>query len=183
MLIDVNSNSFTSKKSHLFSNDPNDSQTAVMQRSRLELPIAKMVSNTAPPPSVVMRILDRNGRDAQVVGLGDELTLMIELRDPSSAFGIFARNLYARSANGESLFLIDNSGCPTDAIIFPALKPDARGSKALSSTFKAFRFPSTGIVNFEVQVRFCQDKCEPVKCASGHESFGRRRRRRETVQP
>lgn len=48
----------------------------------------------------------------------------------------------------------------------------------MSSTFKAFRFPSTGIVNFEVQVRFCQDKCENVKCATGGDSYGRRRRRR-----
>lgn len=82
-------------------------------RTRLEQPISSVVTNTAPPPSVVMRILDRSGRDAQVVGLGDELVLRIELRDPSTAFAIFARNLYARSSTGESLFLIDNNGLVT----------------------------------------------------------------------
>lgn len=146
-------------------------------RTRLEHPITSVVTNTAPPPAVVMRILDRSGQDAQIVGLGDELTLKLELRDPQSAFAIFARNLYARSSNGESLFLIDNAGCPTDPAIFPALQTDMRDQKSLSSTFKAFRFPSTGIVNFEVQIRFCQERCQPVRCASGFDSFGRRRKR------
>lgn len=98
-----------SKKSHLFQNDPLDS-SLLNARTRSETPIASVVTNTAPPPSVLMRVLDRTRRDAQVVGLGDEITLSIELRDPSSAFGLFARNLYARSSNGESLFLIDNNG-------------------------------------------------------------------------
>lgn len=79
-------------------------------RSRLERPISSVVTNTAPPPSVLMRMVDKTGRDAQIVGLGDELTLRIELRDISTAFAISARNLYARSANGESLFLIDSQG-------------------------------------------------------------------------
>jgi hypothetical protein len=146
-------------------------------RTRLEHPITSIVTNTAPPPAVMMRILDRSGHDAQIVGLGDELVLRIELKDPSSAFAIFARNLYARSSNGESLFLIDNTGCPTDPAIFPALQVDLRDKRSLYSTFKAFRFPSTGVVNFEVQIRFCQERCEPVKCTTGSESFGKRRKR------
>lgn len=182
------------KKSYLYSgidsivSGPDSSYGSA--RTRLDSPISSVVTNTAPPPAVFMRILDASGKDASVVSLGDELTLQIELRDPTAAFGIFARNLYARSSNGESLFLLDNTGCPTDSLIFPSLKLDPKGSKALSSTFKAFRFPSSGIVNFEVQVRFCQDKCDPVKCTSSssglntinfgqtseNESFGRRRR-------
>ncbi|KAK8781129.1 hypothetical protein V5799_017528 [Amblyomma americanum] len=138
--------------------------------------ITSVVTNTAPPPNVVMRILDPSGRDAGVVGLGDELTLRIEIQEPGSAFAIFARNLYARSSNGESLFLIDSLGCPVDPSIFPALRPDYRLPGALFANFKAFRFPSSGMVNFEVQIRFCQDRCDPVHCQSGMESFGRRRR-------
>lgn len=83
------------------------------ERTRLtsEPPVTSLVTNTAAPPSVIMRILDRTQKDATIVGMGDELTLQIELRDPTqSAFGIFARNLYARSTNGESLFLLDNTG-------------------------------------------------------------------------
>lgn len=51
----------------------------------------------------------RNGQEAAVVGLGEELQLRIEI-DPTSAFGIFARNLEARTDNGELLTLIDNVG-------------------------------------------------------------------------
>lgn len=174
------------KKSYLYSNEnsPMLEGSISAARTRVEPAIPSVVANSAPPPSVIMRILDRTGKDAQVVGLGDELTLQIELRDPSSAFGLFARNLYARSSNGESLFLLDNTGCPTDPVIFPALQLNPIGTKALSTNFKAFRFPSSGIVNFEVQVRFCQDKCDPVKCPGSansyavSESYGRRRRRR-----
>ena len=176
------------KKSYLYSNEnsPMLDGSVSAARTRVEPAIPSVVANSAPPPSVIMRILDRSGKDAQVVGLGDELTLQIELRDPSSAFGLFARNLYARSSNGESLFLLDNTGCPTDPVIFPALQLNPMGTKALSTNFKAFRFPSSGIVNFEVQVRFCQDKCEPVKCPGSansyaiSESYGRRRRRRRS---
>lgn len=143
---------------------------------------ATVVANTAAPPSIVMRILDHTGHDAQVVSLGDDLKLRIELKDQKeSAFAMFARNLYARSSNGESLFLIDNQGCPVDPSVFPALNLDPSDNRSLYSKFKAFRFPATGVVNFEVQIRFCQEFCEPIKCAqsNGHgNSFGRRRRRR-----
>ncbi|XP_022252165.1 uncharacterized protein LOC106468151 [Limulus polyphemus] len=138
--------------------------------------ISSIVTNTAPPPNVAMRILDPSGRDAHVVGLGDEIELRIDLTDPSTAFAIFARNLYARSSNGESLFLIDSNGCPTDPTIFPALQLNLRDQKSLIGKFKAFRFPSTGRVNFEVQIRFCQDRCDPVRCANNVQSYGRRKR-------
>ena len=123
-----------------------------------------------------MRIVDHSGHDANAVGLGDELTLVIEIRDPESAFGIFARNLYARSSTGESLFLIDDRGCPVSATVFPALEPEFNNYKVLKSTFKAFRFPASGVVNFEVQIRFCQERCEPVQCHSSRDSYGRKRR-------
>jgi len=83
----------------------------VNAKSRVEQSVMSMVTNTAPPPNVIMRILDRSGQDAQIVSLGDELTMKIELVDPSSsAFALSARNLYARGFNGESLYLIDNHG-------------------------------------------------------------------------
>ncbi|KAG8201928.1 hypothetical protein JTE90_027405 [Oedothorax gibbosus] len=144
--------------------------------TRFQVPVTAIVTNTAPPPNLVMRVLDRTGRDAGVVGLGDELMLRIELREPASTLAIFARNLYARSKNGESLFLIDSTGCPTDPSIFPGLNLDARDRKTLFANFKAFRFPSTGLVNFEVQIRFCQDQCKPIRCSNNMESFGRKKR-------
>ncbi|OXA52939.1 Plasminogen [Folsomia candida] len=131
-------------------------------------------TNTAPTPNVRMRIVMRNGQDASVVGLGEELQLKVEI-DPSSAFGIFARNLEARTEYGELLTLIDNIGCPRDPNVFPGLEIE-RGTRNLFADFKAFRFPSTATVNFVATVQFCQDACQPVRCQAGLESFGRRRR-------
>ncbi|PSN46744.1 hypothetical protein C0J52_00892 [Blattella germanica] len=133
-----------------------------------------IVTNTAPTPNVRMRIVTRKGQEASVVGLGEELQLKIEI-DPSSAFGIFVRNLEARTDNGELLTLIDNVGCPRDHNIFPALQVE-RGARDLFADFKAFRFPSTATVNFVATVQFCQDVCEPIRCSNGVHSFGRRRR-------
>lgn len=50
----------------------------------MKAPLTAVVTNTAPPPNVAMRVLDRSGRDARAVGLGEELTLKIELREVSS---------------------------------------------------------------------------------------------------
>ena len=68
-----------------------------------------VVTNTAPTPSLRMRILSRNGQESRVVGLGELLTLRIEI-DPNSAFGITARNVEARTDNGEVMTLIDATG-------------------------------------------------------------------------
>lgn len=142
-----------------------------------------VISNKAPPPSVVLRILDQNGRDASMINLGDDLMLKIQMQmmdGKGSALGIFARNLAARSSNGESLLLIDSEGCPVDPQVFPALAVDQKDGRSLYSTFKAFRFPSSGLVNFEVQIRFCPERCQPIECNRSNQkllSYGRRRKR------
>nr|XP_045584142.1 uncharacterized protein LOC123746573 isoform X2 [Procambarus clarkii] len=138
-----------------------------------------IISNTAPTPTVRMRIYKANGEEANNVNLGELLTLKIEM-EQSSAFAIFARNLEARTDNGELMTLVDNIGCPRYPSIFPELQLEER-TKSLYGDFKAFRFPSTARVNFVATVRFCQDRCDPVPCGSGVVSYGRRRRRRRTA--
>lgn len=56
-----------------------------------------------------MRILSRNGQESRIVGLGEMLTLRIDV-DPTSAFGIMARNVEARTDSGEVMILIDSTG-------------------------------------------------------------------------
>ena len=68
-----------------------------------------MVTNTAPTPSVGLRIVGRSGRDTDRVSLGEELTFMI-IADPGSAFGILGKSVEARTDNGELLPLIDEQG-------------------------------------------------------------------------
>nr|XP_040567250.1 uncharacterized protein LOC121116996 isoform X1 [Lepeophtheirus salmonis] len=134
-----------------------------------------IVTNTAPTPGVRMRVIRRNGETASMVGLGENLQLRIEI-DRDSAFGLFARKLEAKTDNGELMNLIDEDGCPINEIIFPALELEG-GTRALYANFKAFRFPSTPIVNFIATVQFCQDLCKPMPCSGGSESFGKRRKR------
>ena len=111
-----------------------------------------------------MRVVRTNGETANMVGLGEDLQLRIEI-DQDSAFGLFARKLEARTDNGELMNLIDDSGCPVNELIFPALELESN-TRALYADFKAFRFPSTPIVNFIATVQFCQELCEPVSFIS-----------------
>ena len=143
-----------------------------------------------------MRVVRNSGSTADVVGLGEDLQLRIEI-DQDSAFGLFARNLEARTDNGELLNLIDSTGCPLNELIFPALNLEG-DTRALNADFKvsfrinfkslhnqicfqAFRFPSTPTVNFVATVQFCQDVCDPVTCAGELESYGKRRRREASI--
>ena len=91
-------------------------------------------------------------------------------------FGIFARNLVARSGNNlESFTLLDGRGCPTDPAIFPALKKIPR-SNSLYTDFVAFKFTVDSVVRFQVNIQFCLEECAPARCDSGEESYGRKRR-------
>ena len=82
-----------------------------------------------------MRVVRRLGSNtADVVGLGEDLQLRIEI-DQDSAFGLFARNLEARTDNGELLNLIDQSGCPLNELIFPSLGLEGN-TRALIADFK-----------------------------------------------
>ena len=89
-----------------------------------------IVNATAPSPNIRLRITDKEGQDITGARLGDELYLRIEM-DDDNVFGIFARELVAKSGNSqnESIMLIDSEGCPTDPNIFPVLEriPSSKG--------------------------------------------------------
>ena len=89
-----------------------------------------------------MRVVRTSGSTADVVGLGEDLQLRIEI-DQDSAFGLFARNLEARTDNGELLNLIDSTGCPLNELIFPTLNLEG-DTRALNADFKvSFRINLT----------------------------------------
>ena len=50
------------------------------------------------------------------------------------------------------------------------------GTRDLQGAFEAFKFSDTSVVRFQVNVQFCVDDCNPVNCADGIQSYGRRRR-------
>ena len=129
------------------------------------------------------------GNDISGTRLGEDLYLRIEL-DGDSIFDIFARNLVAQSGvDDETIVLLDDRGCPADPV-FPGLQKEAgitlllsnifksrnylhevkhffqAGSGALLGRFEAFKFSETTVVNFEVNVQFCQDQCNPVRIST-----------------
>ncbi|XP_059096063.1 uncharacterized protein LOC131890668 isoform X2 [Tigriopus californicus] len=137
-----------------------------------------IVNGTAPQPQVLLRIVNAEGQDITGTKLGEPLFLRIEL-DGESIFDIFARNLIAQSGlDDEEIKLLDERGCPTDPV-FPGLRKEEE-TGALLGRFEAFKFSETSVVNFQVNVQFCQDRCNPVDCGEGVQSFGKRRRRRDT---
>lgn len=74
-----------------------------------------------------------------------------------------AGHLVASSATGHwSYLLLNEIGCPTDPTTFPALSKDPIDNRSLIATFTAFKFPESQLVRFNVIVKFCLDKCEPV---------------------
>ncbi|CAM1310292.1 Uncharacterised protein g5409 [Pycnogonum litorale] len=144
--------------------------------TRLVPAVTETVTNSVPPPPLRMKILDQNGRESQVVGIGDPLTVRIEFENPRASLGIFVKNLTAETVHGEYLILIDINGCPVDSSVFPALQHDPRDGKSLFANFKAFRFPSSGYITWTCRVTFCPDRCKPVRCPNNGDSVGRRRR-------
>ncbi|GAB6026964.1 hypothetical protein CHUAL_013634 [Chamberlinius hualienensis] len=123
-----------------------------------------LLSNVAIAPHVQMRITDANGRDVNSVNMGDLLFLRIE-QSPFSNYGISAKNLVARSEYLEFIVLIDFNGCAIDPYVFPNLEQET-GGKNLVGPFHAFRFASTGLLYFEVDIQFCQTICPLPKCDS-----------------
>ena len=69
-------------------------------------------------------------------------------------------NCELKMSDEEEIVLLDDSGCPADPV-FPGLTKEP-GTGALLGRFEAFKFSETTVVNFEVNVQFCQDQCNPV---------------------
>lgn len=65
----------------------------------------------------------------------------------------------------ESIFLLDDRGCPTNLNIFPAFsKIKTNETNQLVATFQAFKFASSPVIRFSVIVQFCPSTCPEVTC-------------------
>ncbi|KZC11093.1 PREDICTED: uncharacterized protein LOC107189204 [Dufourea novaeangliae] len=146
-------------------------------------PISSTIVNaSSEAPTVTMRILDENSKDAVVTHLGQKLLLKIELKPANGPYDIAAGDLVASSASGDaSSPLLDKVGCPIDPTTFPPLSKDPADGRSLIATFAAFKIPNSLIVRFNVIVRFCAMECVPAKCNGDVLSYGKRKR--ETGPP
>lgn len=79
-------------------------------------------------------------------------------------YDIWASHLVAMTErNDESIFLLDDHGCPTNLNVFPALRKIVTNTtRRLVANFQAFKFAASPVVRFSVLVQFCQRECPPV---------------------
>lgn len=137
-------------------------------------------SNETVAPVVEMRIVDlRTQEEVTDTQIGQELQLVIELKEKTNTYDFWASHLIAMTENGdESIFLLDDRGCPTNLNIFPSLtKEVTNSSRKLVGTFQAFKFASSAVVRFSVIIQFCSAACPAIKCSHDIESYGKRKRR------
>lgn len=143
-------------------------------------------SSIVDSPNVTVTISDVNGNPVKSARIGDQLVLRFIITDEQSPYEIFVRSLVANDGmdDGE-MELIGDDGCPIDVAIMGPVNRVKGNSKIMQTTFEAFKFPSSNIVNFRAIVTPCLAKCQPIHCYSegfdgstrASYSYGRRRRR------
>ncbi|KAK9880032.1 hypothetical protein WA026_008548 [Henosepilachna vigintioctopunctata] len=131
-----------------------------------------LINSTSSPsgdaPLVQMKIVDHYSKEeVSDTQIGQELDLIIESSTKGN-YDIWAGHLIAMTESGaESIYLLDDRGCPTDPNVFPYLEKVTQDNKTeLIATFQAFKFSSSPAVRFSVIVQFCPDKCPEVDCSS-----------------
>ncbi len=145
---------------------------------------------TVDSPNVLMRVENYSGEDTKTATVGDPLTMVFEILDADSPYEIFVRDLVAMDgATDTELLLIDERGCPADPSIMSELRKSEATDKTLESSFDAFRFPTSQVVQFRAMVTPCMPKCEPVQCdirdytgqSRTVDSYGRKKRELATI--
>jgi len=136
-------------------------------------------------PNVVMRVADENGQDTKTAVVGDPLKMTWEILDQDSPYEIFIRDLVAMDGSTDTeLLLIDADGCPTDSSIMGEVYRSEKSNRISLSSFDAFRFPTSEVVQFRAMITPCLPKCEPVVCdvldytgqTKSVDSYGRKKR-------
>ncbi|XP_066149792.1 uncharacterized protein [Euwallacea fornicatus] len=146
-------------------------------------PLINTTSNATVAPVVEMKVVDLKTQDeTSDTQIGQELQLIIELKETAGTYDIWAGHLIAMTEKGdESIFLLDDRGCPTNLNIFPMLqKISTTTGKKLMATFQAFKFANSPVVRFSVIVQFCPKECIPIQCENNAQSYGRKRREIES---
>jgi len=143
-------------------------------------------------PNVIMRVADSQGQDTKTAVVGDSLSMVFEILDNDSPYEIFVRDLIAMDgATDTELLLIDGRGCPVEPTIMSELRKSSQSPKLLLSSFDAFRFPSSDMVQFRALITPCMPTCAPVTCdildytgqTRNVESYGRKKRALEKWLP
>ncbi|XP_037943924.1 uncharacterized protein LOC119676740 [Teleopsis dalmanni] len=165
------------------------------------------INNTIDPtilPKITLQIIDLSHQhETNDVQIGQNLELQIvaeytpqqQLQNSLRTIELpplpdfRATSLIAKTPDNKNfVLLIDNRGCPTDVSVFPALKRIRTHSKnILHANFHAFKFAGNGMVNFDVKIHFCGQRCPEINCIQngtgvGYRQHGRSQRKRRELQ-
>lgn len=79
-----------------------------------------------------------------------------------------ATSLVAKTVDKQNYVqLLDARGCPTDVTVFPGLERQRSDTRnVLKARFHAFKFAGTSMVNFDVRIHFCANRCPDENCVS-----------------
>ncbi|KNC34908.1 hypothetical protein FF38_11073 [Lucilia cuprina] len=138
-------------------------------------------SDFHPMPKITLQIIDlAHDHQTNDVQIGQSLELQIVAeytQQQQREFATFempplpdfrATSLIAKTLDNQNfVHLLDARGCPTDASVFPGLERLRTPTRnILRARFHAFKFAGTSMVNFDVKIHFCTNRCPDDNCLS-----------------
>lgn len=139
------------------------------------------VSDFHPMPKITLQIIDlAHDHQTNDVQIGQSLELQIIAEYTPQQQREFATldlpplpdfratSLIAKTLDNQNYVqLLDSRGCPNDASVFPGLERiRTRTRNVLRARFHAFKFAGTSMVNFDVKIHFCNNRCSEENCLS-----------------
>ncbi|XP_075147853.1 uncharacterized protein LOC142221881 [Haematobia irritans] len=138
-------------------------------------------SDFHPMPKITLQIIDlAHDHQTNDVQIGQSLELQIVAEYTPQQQREFAHtglpdvpdfrasSLIAKTLDKQNFVqLLDTKGCPTDVTVFPGLERERSPTKnILKARFHAFKFAGTSLVNFDVRIHFCGNRCPDDNCLS-----------------
>ncbi|TMW51793.1 hypothetical protein DOY81_003131 [Sarcophaga bullata] len=134
-----------------------------------------------PIPKITLQIIDlAHDHQTNDVQIGQSLELQIVAEYTQQQQREFATlelpplpdfratSLIAKTLDNKNfVHLLDKRGCPTDVTVFPGLERIRTSTRnILRARFHAFKFAGTSMVNFDVKIHFCSNRCPEDNCLS-----------------
>lgn len=138
-------------------------------------------SDFHPMPKITLQIIDlAHDHETNDVQIGQSLELQIVCEYTQQQQREFstlempplpdfrASSLVAKTLDNQNyVHLLDERGCPTDASVFPGLERlRTANHNILRARFHAFKFAGTSLVNFDVKIHICDNRCPEDNCQS-----------------
>ncbi|KRZ70475.1 Cuticlin-1, partial [Trichinella papuae] len=165
------------------------SQLTVRQvmHTYIDLVTLAIIPRTVPVPSVMMKIVSGSVPDTTLPPVtkskvGNKITFIWYITDPSDIFGLRVRECTAENKRGLSVKIVEN-GCSTESVAIREISYEPDNTKAYA-TSQTFKFADQEDIWFQCRVLVCtklgkigthynSESCEEIKTC-GHSSRSKR---------